>query len=60
LAIGEGIDLSALEGSGQVVASFASTWNTLAVDHRAVDGALGAEFLAAYKGLIEDPLGLLL
>ena len=34
--------------------------NTLAVDHRAVDGALGAEFLVAYKALIEDPLRLLL
>lgn len=34
--------------------------NTLAVDHRAVDGALGAEFLVAYKVLIEDPLRLLL
>ena len=28
---------------------------TLSVDHRAVDGAVGAELLAAFKGLIEDP-----
>jgi pyruvate dehydrogenase E2 component (dihydrolipoamide acetyltransferase) len=31
---------------------------TLSVDHRAVDGAVGAEFLGAFKALIEDPLGL--
>lgn len=33
---------------------------TLSVDHRAVDGVVGAEFLKAFKALIEDPLGLLL
>ena len=29
---------------------------TLSVDHRSVDGAVRAEFLAAFKGYIEDPL----
>jgi pyruvate dehydrogenase E2 component (dihydrolipoamide acetyltransferase) len=29
---------------------------TLSCDHRAVDGALGAEFLAAFKELIENPI----
>ncbi|EME70961.1 pyruvate/2-oxoglutarate dehydrogenase complex protein, partial [Paramagnetospirillum caucaseum] len=33
---------------------------TLSVDHRVVDGAVGAEFLAAFKTLIEDPLSMLL
>jgi pyruvate dehydrogenase E2 component (dihydrolipoamide acetyltransferase) len=33
---------------------------TLSVDHRVVDGAVGAEFLQAFKPLIEDPLALLL
>ena len=33
---------------------------TLSVDHRAVDGAIGAEYLGAFKRLIEDPLGMLL
>jgi pyruvate dehydrogenase E2 component (dihydrolipoamide acetyltransferase) len=28
---------------------------TLSVDHRAIDGATGAELLAAFKALIEDP-----
>lgn len=32
---------------------------TLSVDHRVVDGAVGAEFLAAFKALLETPLGLL-
>ena len=33
---------------------------TLSADHRVVDGALGAEYLAAFKKLIEHPLSLLL
>jgi len=32
---------------------------TLSCDHRAVDGALGAELLAAFKGLIETPVMML-
>jgi pyruvate dehydrogenase E2 component (dihydrolipoamide acetyltransferase) len=28
---------------------------TLSVDHRSVDGAVGAQFLAAFKRRIEDP-----
>jgi pyruvate dehydrogenase E2 component (dihydrolipoamide acetyltransferase) len=33
---------------------------TLSVDHRAIDGALAAEFVAAFKAVVEDPLSLLL
>ena len=33
---------------------------TLSLDHRAIDGALGARFLAAVKGLLEQPLTMLL
>lgn len=33
---------------------------TLSCDHRVVDGAVGAQFLAAFKKLIEDPLSMLL
>ena len=33
---------------------------TLSVDHRALDGAIGARFLQAFKDLIEDPLTMLL
>jgi len=33
---------------------------TLSTDHRAVDGALGAEFLGAFKSFIENPVGLVI
>ncbi|HEX2943731.1 MAG TPA: 2-oxo acid dehydrogenase subunit E2, partial [Rhodopila sp.] len=33
---------------------------TLSVDHRVVDGALGARWLRAFKQIVEDPLSLLL
>jgi pyruvate dehydrogenase E2 component (dihydrolipoamide acetyltransferase) len=33
---------------------------TLSCDHRVVDGATGAEWLAAFKTLVEEPLGLML
>ena len=33
---------------------------TLSVDHRAVDGAVGSTYLAAFKEFIEDPLKLLM
>ncbi len=33
---------------------------TLSVDHRVVDGALGAEWLAAFKAVVEEPLSLML
>lgn len=33
---------------------------TLSVDHRVVDGALAAEWIAAFKKVVEDPLSLML
>jgi pyruvate dehydrogenase E2 component (dihydrolipoamide acetyltransferase) len=33
---------------------------TLAADHRALDGAAGAEFLATFRRFVEDPCGVLL
>ncbi|MEJ0045132.1 MAG: pyruvate dehydrogenase complex dihydrolipoamide acetyltransferase [Rhodospirillales bacterium] len=33
---------------------------TLSVDHRAIDGALAAEFVASFKQIVEDPLSLML
>ena len=33
---------------------------TLSVDHRVVDGAVGAAFMQVFKGLIEEPLKMLL
>jgi pyruvate dehydrogenase E2 component (dihydrolipoamide acetyltransferase) len=44
---------------GQVTVATMMTC-TLSVDHRVVDGALGAEWLAAFKSVVEDPLSLML
>ena len=33
---------------------------TLSVDHRSVDGAVGAEFMQAFQAIIEEPLTVLL
>jgi pyruvate dehydrogenase E2 component (dihydrolipoamide acetyltransferase) len=57
LAVGAGEE-RVYADKGQVkIASFMTV--TLSCDHRAVDGALGAELLAAFKGLIENPVMML-
>jgi pyruvate dehydrogenase E2 component (dihydrolipoamide acetyltransferase) len=33
---------------------------TLSVDHRVIDGALAAEWIAAFKAVVQDPLSLML
>ena len=33
---------------------------TMSLDHRAIDGAVGAQFLETLKSLIENPMGMLL
>jgi pyruvate dehydrogenase E2 component (dihydrolipoyllysine-residue acetyltransferase) len=33
---------------------------TLSCDHRVVDGALGAQLLAAFKSIVEQPLAMLI
>jgi pyruvate dehydrogenase E2 component (dihydrolipoamide acetyltransferase) len=33
---------------------------TLSCDHRAIDGAMGAEFLATFAEMLENPLRLVL
>ena len=43
---------------GQVVIGSVMTV-TLSVDHRAIDGAVAAQWLAAFKGLIATPLSML-
>jgi len=56
LAVGAG-EQRAVVKNGQI--SIATVMNcTLSVDHRAVDGAIGAKFLGAFKALIENPLRL--
>jgi pyruvate dehydrogenase E2 component (dihydrolipoamide acetyltransferase) len=54
LAVGAG-EQRAVVKNGQLAIATAMTC-TLSVDHRAVDGAIGAKFLQAFKELIENPL----
>jgi pyruvate dehydrogenase E2 component (dihydrolipoamide acetyltransferase) len=58
LAIGAGEQRAVVKNGQLAVATVMSC--TLSVDHRVVDGAVGAEYLAAFKKLIEEPLGMLL
>ncbi len=57
LAVGVGEQRVVVKDGAPAVATLMSV--TLSVDHRAVDGALGAELLAAFKKLIENPMGML-
>ena len=57
LAVGAAEKRPVVEGEAIVARTLMTV--TLSTDHRVVDGALGAEFLQAFKGLIEDPMGLL-
>ncbi len=47
-----------VKGDAIVIANMMTV--TLSCDHRVVDGALGAQFLATLKAIIEDPLSLML
>jgi pyruvate dehydrogenase E2 component (dihydrolipoamide acetyltransferase) len=58
LAVGAGEQRPVVRDGALAVATVMSC--TLSVDHRVVDGAVGAEFLAAFKKLIENPLAMLL
>jgi pyruvate dehydrogenase E2 component (dihydrolipoamide acetyltransferase) len=58
LAVGNGEQRAVVKDGALAVATVMTC--TLSVDHRVVDGAVGAEFLAAFKKLIEDPLTMLL
>ena len=58
LAIGAGEQRPVVKDGALAIATVMSC--TLSCDHRVVDGAIGAQYLAALKALIEDPLGLLL
>jgi len=58
LAVGAGEQRPVVRDGALAIATVMSC--TLSIDHRVVDGAVGAEFLGAFKGLIEDPLTMLL
>jgi pyruvate dehydrogenase E2 component (dihydrolipoamide acetyltransferase) len=58
LAVGAGEQRPVVKDGALAIATVMSC--TLSVDHRVVDGAIGAQFMAAFKKLIEDPLTMLL
>jgi len=58
LAVGSGEQRPVVKNRALSIATVMSC--TLSCDHRAVDGAVGAQFLAAFKKLVEDPLTMLL
>jgi len=57
LAVGAGISTPVVRNGEITTATIMSV--TLSTDHRAVDGALGAQFLGAFKTLIEKPAAML-
>ncbi|KAI8541963.1 hypothetical protein RHMOL_Rhmol08G0101800 [Rhododendron molle] len=60
LAVGSA-EKRVVPGSGSEQYQFASFMSaTLSCDHRVIDGAIGAEWLKAFKGYIENPESMLL
>lgn len=57
LAVGAGEKRPVVKDGELAVATLMTV--TLSTDHRSVDGALGAELIAAFKGYIENPMGML-
>jgi pyruvate dehydrogenase E2 component (dihydrolipoamide acetyltransferase) len=57
LAVGRGEKKPVIKNDAVKIATMMSA--TLSADHRVIDGALGAELLAAFKAYIEDPVTML-
>ena len=57
LAVGVGEKRVVVKDGAPAVATIMSV--TMSTDHRAVDGALGAQLIDAFKALIEAPMGML-
>jgi len=57
MAIGRAEKKPVIKNDAVKIATMMSV--TLSVDHRVIDGALGAELLAAFKAFIEDPVTML-
>lgn len=57
LAVGAGTKKPVVRGNDLCIATVMSV--TLSVDHRVIDGALGAEFLNILKSLLEEPISML-
>ncbi len=57
LAVGAGAQQMVVKNGEPKVATVMTV--TLSVDHRSVDGAVGAQFLQAFQGYIENPATML-
>ncbi len=58
LAVGAGTQRAVVKNGALAIATVMTC--QLSVDHRVIDGSLAAEFMATLKGLIENPLSLML
>jgi pyruvate dehydrogenase E2 component (dihydrolipoamide acetyltransferase) len=58
LAVGKGEQRPIVKNGAIAIATMMTC--TLSVDHRSVDGAVGAEFMQAFQAIIEEPLTILL
>ena len=58
LAVGAGVKKPVVNGAGEIVVATVMSM-TLSVDHRVIDGALGAAFLAAVIDNLENPMSML-
>ena len=58
LAVGAGLQKPVVKDGALAIATVMSI--TLSVDHRVIDGALGATFVDAFTGYMEDPLSMLM
>ena len=58
LAVGAGEQRPVVRDGELAVATVMSV--TLSCDHRVIDGAVGSEFLAAFKGYLQNPITMLL
>jgi len=58
LAVGAGVTQPVVQDDGTLGTATVMSM-TLSVDHRVIDGALGAELLAAIVGHLENPLAML-
>ncbi len=58
MSVGAGEQRPIVKNGALAIANVMSV--TLTCDHRVVDGAVGAKFLQVFKGLLEEPLGMML
>ncbi len=59
LAVGNGEKRPIVQSDGTISSATMMTC-TLSADHRTVDGAVGAQFLSAFRTAVEEPLSMLL